>query len=109
FVGPIAIVETTTLKAKAFLADHSPSATTTAVYTLTLPGVAAPAFSLAAGRYTTARDVTVTCATTGAEIHYTTTGIDPTLTDAVVTSGTASHVDRPLMLKAEAWMSAVPD
>ena len=40
--------------------------------------VATPAFSLAAGTYTGAQKVTITCATSGATIYYTTNGSTPT-------------------------------
>ena len=39
------------------------------------------------GTYTATTSVTVTAITPGAEIHYTTNGVDPTTSDATVTSG----------------------
>jgi hypothetical protein len=45
--------------------------------------VATPAFSLAAGTYIGAQTVTITCATSGATIHYTTNGSVPTASSPV--------------------------
>ena len=49
-----------------------------ATYTINIPGkVATPAFSPAAGTYTTAQNVTISCETDDAEIYYTTDGSAP--------------------------------
>ena len=68
-----------------------------------LPTVATPTFSPDAGIYTSAQTVTISCATTGATIHYTTTGIDPTENDPVIASGSTVAVPASLTLKAAAW------
>ncbi len=47
-------------------------------YIATLPTVAAPSFSLAPGTYTGTQSVSISCATTGAVIRYTTDGSEPT-------------------------------
>src|SRR5205085_941930 len=49
--------------------------------------VASPALTPAAGTYANSFSATVTCATPGATIHYTTNGVDPVDTDPTVTSG----------------------
>jgi alpha-tubulin suppressor-like RCC1 family protein len=64
---------------------------------------APPVFSVPAGTYATAQDVAITAATAGAEIHYTTNGIDPTLADPIVASGSSVLVDHSLTLKARTW------
>src|SRR5438552_5864592 len=50
--------------------------------------------------------VSVTCATPGVTIHYTTTGVDPTLQDPQVLSGASVVVGRNFTLKAKAWTAA---
>jgi alpha-tubulin suppressor-like RCC1 family protein len=65
--------------------------------------IATPAFSVAAGNYTTAQTVTITCLTPSVEIHYTLNGTDPTLTDPIITSGGTVSIDQNETLKARAW------
>ncbi|PHO08031.1 glycoside hydrolase [Thermoanaerobacterium thermosaccharolyticum] len=48
--------------------------------------VATPVFSPTGGTYTSAQNITISCATSGATIYYTTDGTDPT-TNALVYSG----------------------
>ncbi len=48
--------------------------------------VATPTFSPAAGTYSTAQDVTISCTTAGATIHYTTDGTAPTATSSTYSS-----------------------
>ncbi len=69
---------------------------------------ATPAFSPAPGSYTTAQTVTVTDATSGAEMHYTLTGADPTTSDPTVTSGGTVQVTETATLKARAWHASHP-
>ena len=68
--------------------------------------VATPSLSLSTATYTTPQNVTITCETEGATIHYTTNGVDPTETDekysspvSITTSGT--------VLKAKAFKSGM--
>lgn len=55
----------------------------TITYTAPVAAVATPTFSLAAGTYTSAQNVTLACTTTGATIRYTTDGSTPTSTSTV--------------------------
>ncbi|MDM8539035.1 chitobiase/beta-hexosaminidase C-terminal domain-containing protein, partial [Desulfobacterales bacterium HSG17] len=70
YSAPISISTTTTLKAKAFKTNWTSSETTSGLYTIT-GKVAAPALSPIPGIYTTAQNVTISCTTSGAAIHYT--------------------------------------
>jgi len=69
------------------------TATFTGVYR-----VAAPAFNLAAGLYTTPIDVEISCATPGSAIHYTTNGTTPTASSPVYTG--ALHLTSTKTIKA---------
>ena len=60
--------------------------------------VANPSFSPAAGTYTTAQDVAISCETTGAAIYYTIDGTTPTSSSTLYT--TAIHVTEPTTIKA---------
>ncbi len=73
--GTVSITQTTTLKAKAWLAGMPPSNVNAATYTLV---VGTPSFSPGAGTYTSARTVTISSSTTGADLRYTLDGSTPT-------------------------------
>jgi hypothetical protein len=107
--GTLVVDRTLTLKAKAWLRGWTPSATKSAVYTINggpVGTVATPTFSLAPGTYSTPWIVTVSSATPGATIRYTTNGLTPTESDRVIASGGLVLVDRTLTLKAKAWKPA---
>ncbi|MBY0492843.1 MAG: chitobiase/beta-hexosaminidase C-terminal domain-containing protein [Cyanobacteria bacterium] len=70
--------------------------------------VATPTLSLASGLYSTDQSVTVTIAEPEATIRYTTTGVDPTSSDATVTSGNAISVTQSQTLKVSGWKSGAP-
>ena len=61
-----------------------------------------PAFP-GAGTYNTPQTVTVTCAVSGTDVHYTTNGVDPTESDPVVACGGTSSVGQSLTLKVRGW------
>jgi hypothetical protein len=77
YSAPVAMTSGQTLKAMAAASGHSNSTIATATYTTgsTLP---TPAFSPAAGTYSTAQTVTINESTGGATIYYTTDGSAPT-------------------------------
>jgi alpha-tubulin suppressor-like RCC1 family protein len=108
YTGPITVDWTTTMKAGAWKADLLPSAVATGTYTISSTSVAPPTFSPAAGQYTTRKTVTLTSATPGAIIHYTTDGADPTPASPSVASGGTFVVDRAMRLKARAFAAGYP-
>ena len=85
YSAPISVSTTETLSAIAMYTGYSASNPATADYTITLPA-ATPTFSPVAGAYSTAQSVTISDATTGATIYYTTNGTTPT-TSSTVYSG----------------------
>ena len=70
---------------------------------LSTPQAAAPVFSVATGTYTQAQNITITCATSGATIHYTSDGSTPTSSSATYTA--ALSVSSTTTLKAIAIAS----
>ena len=69
--------------------------------------VATPTLSLASGQYSTSQTVTVTIADSEATLRYTTTGVDPTSSDSVVSGGTIA-VDQSQTLKVSGWKTGAP-
>lgn len=65
-----------------------------------------PTFSPDGGTYSAPQTVTISCATPGAIIRYTTDGIDPTESSPVYSGPVL--VDRTLTLKAKAWKTGLP-
>jgi hypothetical protein len=80
YTGPITVSSTETLQAIAVATGDANSALAAAAYTITpsLSSVATPTFSPAAGAYTSAQSVSISDATGGATIYYTTNGTTPT-------------------------------
>ncbi len=70
-------------------------------YTYTA-SVAEPTFTPAAGTYTSAQDVTLSCSTTGATIRYTLDGSEPTSTSTEYTT-TPIHIASTTTIKAKAF------
>jgi alpha-tubulin suppressor-like RCC1 family protein len=84
YTGPVGLLQTTTLKAKAWKTDHAPSAVTAGTYTLK---VAPPVLGLPAGAYPPGTRISVTSATAGAGLRYTLTGAEPSPSDSQIASG----------------------
>ncbi|HXO36257.1 MAG TPA: chitobiase/beta-hexosaminidase C-terminal domain-containing protein, partial [Candidatus Acidoferrales bacterium] len=76
YTTALSFTSTTTLNAIATASGDSNSATATATYTL--QAAATPVFSPAAGNILTTQAISISDATTGAAIHYTTNGSTPT-------------------------------
>lgn len=88
YSGAIPISSTETINAMATASGYSPSAIATGTYTIniSLPAAAPPTFSPAAGTYTAAQSVTISDATSGATIYYTTDGSAPTASSSKYSS-----------------------
>ena len=83
---PISVSSNTTIKAIAAASGFSQSAVGTAAYTINLPQAATPAFSPAAGTYTSTQSVAISDTTAGATIFYTTNGSTPTTSSTKYTA-----------------------
>jgi alpha-tubulin suppressor-like RCC1 family protein len=81
------------------------SASGSAVITVISSGntVATPTFSPEGRAYLTSLSVTVSCATVGASIHYTTNGLMPTLDDPAIASGSTIALSQTVILQARAF------
>jgi Chitobiase/beta-hexosaminidase C-terminal domain len=81
YTGPITVNTTETLEAIAVATGSTNSAVASATYTISssssLPVVSTPTFSPSGGAYTSAQSVSISDATSGATIYYTTNGTAP--------------------------------
>lgn len=107
YTGAITVSSTSTVKAIAAKAGAANSAVSSANFTITLAQVATPSFSPAAGSYTSAQSVTISCATVGASIYYSTDGSAPT-TSSTLYSGAIS-VASTTTIRAIAVTSGMTD
>jgi uncharacterized repeat protein (TIGR03803 family) len=115
YTGPILV--STSLMLEAIGTNSSgTSPVTTGQYTINPPPqVTPPTFSPVAGTYTSAQTVTITSATSGASIAYTTDGSTPTESGGTVTHGTALAnggavtISVTTTLKAMAFKSGMTD
>ena len=98
YSGPITVSATENLSAIAVATGYSSSAVASAAYTINLPA-ATPVFSVASGVYTSVQTLTISDATAGATIYYTTNGTAPT-TGSSVYSG-------PITVNASETLNAI--
>jgi len=87
-----------TIKAVAKAADKDLSTVASAHYTVSMETVATPTFSPSAGAVNIGTEVSISCATGGAEIHYTTDGTTPSASSPVYSS--AITIDAAQTIKA---------
>src|SRR6266566_3333024 len=106
YTGALTFTQTTTLKAMAAASGMTNSAVASATYTVQ-QRVATPAFSPGGGTYTGSVTVTISDATSGAAIHYTTDGSTPTTSSPVY--GGALTFNQTTTLKAMAAASGMTD
>jgi hypothetical protein len=78
YTGAISVSATETVEAIAIAPGFANSVVSTATYTINLAAAATPVISPAAGTFSSTQSVTITDATTGATIYYTTNGTPPT-------------------------------
>ncbi len=88
--SPVSIGSTATLRAIAYEAGYIDSNVASGVYTINLPQAAGPVFSPTGGTYTSAQTVSISSATSGVSIHYTTDGSTPSATAGTIYSGAVS-------------------
>lgn len=98
YSDPIELTVATTIKAIAVKSDMDDSAVATAAYTIHMDTVATPTFSPSAGAVEIGTSVTISCATSGAEIHYTVDGTTPSASSPVYSS--AITIDAAKTIKA---------
>ena len=100
--GPIAVDNDMTIKAIAVKRAWTDSTVSTATFTVKAAApvekVASPTFSIAGGEVEEGTTVTISCATSGATIYYTTDGNEPTTSSAVYSG--AITVDKAMTIKA---------
>jgi len=101
YSSPITVSSTETLKAIATATGWTTSAVATAAYIIT-PQAAAPTFSVPAGTYTSPQTLTISDATPGATIYYTTNGTTPTTGSTVYSSPIAVSTTETLKAIATA-------
>ena len=97
YTAAISVTPPMTLKAIAVKDGMNDSAVASASYTIK-GTVASPEFSLASGEVDSGTEVTITCATEGAKIYYTTDGSEPTASSTEYTA--AISVTAAVTLKA---------
>lgn len=108
YTGPITVSATTTIKAKAFQSGLMDSGIASATYTISsTTQVAAPTFNPAGGTYSSAQSVSISCATSGATIRYTTNGSDPTSSSTTYTGPIT--ISSTTTIKAKAFKSGMTD
>jgi uncharacterized protein YjdB/tetratricopeptide (TPR) repeat protein len=99
YVNPIAIEQTTTVKAIAYKNDWADSDLVFLDYAIVLPVASTPIASKAMGRYDKAFQVTLATETVGASIYYTTNGDTPTINSTLYT-GDPINITQSTTIKA---------
>ena len=111
YTGAITLTQSATVKAIAVKSGCTNSEVASAAFTIKAREVVAtPAISPNGGTYTETASVTITCATSGATIHYTLDGSTPTTSSAVYTGAitlTESATIKAIAVKSEYTNSAV--
>jgi probable HAF family extracellular repeat protein/uncharacterized repeat protein (TIGR03803 family) len=110
YMGPLNLSGSVTLTAIAFASNYLDSPVASATYTIVpLPSAAAPSFSPAGGTYAGSQVVTISSATGGATIRYTTDGSTPTETNGTLYAGCPVKISATSTLKAIAYQIGLAD
>jgi len=96
---PTTVFQTEFLQAIAVAPGKSASPVAAAAYTIDLSAAATPTFSPAGGSYTSAQQVTIASATSGANIYYTADGTVPTASSTLYTG--------PITVSSSQTLSAI--
>ena len=107
YTAPITLSSNTTLKAYAYRSGMVDSAVNTQTYTFSAGQVATPVFNPGGGNYTGPQTVSITSATSGATIKYTTDGSTPNTGSATYTAPIT--LSSNTTLKAYAYRSGMAD
>jgi hypothetical protein len=108
YAGPVSISATTTFRAIAYKSGMSDSSVSTAGYTFTPPTAASPTYSPTPGTFTGSTSVTISSATAGASIRYTTDGSTPTSTLGTLYAGPVT-ISASTTFRAVAYASGMAD
>ena len=100
YTTPLTVSATTTINAIATAPNYTTSAVGSATFTINLAPAATPAFSPAAGTFSSAQTITLSDATAGAAIYYTTNG-------SVPTSTTGSLYSAPISVASTETINAI--
>jgi alpha-tubulin suppressor-like RCC1 family protein len=103
YSGPVLVDGTKTLKAKAYRSGWTESTQGVSVYTMK---VATASLSPTGGSFGSAQNVTVTGTTSGATLHYTLDGTEPTESSPTVASGNSVAVAQSSTLKVRGFKGA---
>lgn len=86
YAGQISVTASETIQAVAVANGYINSQPSSVSYVINLPATATPTFGVAAGTYTSAQTVSLSDATSGASIYFTTDGTTPTTSSAQYTA-----------------------
>ncbi|MBN1673756.1 MAG: chitobiase/beta-hexosaminidase C-terminal domain-containing protein [Kiritimatiellae bacterium] len=101
YVGAFTLTDTTTVQARGFKQDYTPSSIAVAVLTKVKPPAATPAISPNGGPFYDSVEVALSTATAGATLFYTTDGSTPSTGSAAYAA--AFTLTRSTTLKARAY------
>ncbi len=104
YTAPITVASSTTIRAKAYATGMTPSNTNSATYTI-IGTVAMPTFNPVGGNYTATQTVTISCATAGASIFYTTDSTEPSESSTRYTIPIS--VSSTMTIKAKAYSTGM--
>ena len=105
YTVPVTVSSSETIQAIAAASGLTNSGLGSATYTILQGTTGTPTFSPKAGTYTGTQSVTISDATVGATIYYTTNGIAPTQSSAIYSPGTPISVSASETLQAIAVAS----